>query len=94
METHNMMNWKIKVSCLGIYYITEQNFTVLGLRHFNLKRQYWSIIGKIDRMAENNIFHYRYLLWMIENVYTFFYIVYGEHTLANCVAVSDIEFAY
>ena len=32
---------------------------------------------------------------MIENVYTFFYIVYGEHILANCVAVtSDIEFAY
>ena len=33
---------------------------------------------------------------MIENVYTFFkYIVYGEHTLANCVAVtSDTEFAY
>ena len=53
--------------CSFDYYITEQNFTVitvLGPRHFYRKRQYWSIIGKIDtcRMAENNIFHYRYLL--------------------------------
>ena len=30
-------------------------------------------------MAENNIFRYRYLLWMTENFYTFFYIVYGQH---------------
>ena len=51
--------------CSFDYCITEQNFTVLGLGHFYWKRQHWSISGKIDGMAENNIFDNTYLLWMI-----------------------------